>query len=417
MLLNQPLKKVISLIATTSSRGGVSNWVSTSISTTKISIGCSALYSSTMSGAGADTSDIASTAKNLLFDIPVSNNGGLARIILYKKEIPESECTIVTPMELGGFKSEKYLAINPQGKVPSLKCQTDGRSFAESDTVCRYLISTYSDLGPSFQPDNPLSNEIARFHDMYLTTVQTCLYKAGPPFGIYGSRKDALKEYSKQLYVIAELMGDEGLYMCGDEVSLADATVFPSIVFASFMYPKFDTEGLFEGKPPIPKKIEDWYQRMIDTDSAFKKVYDEISGALSGWSEKGRWDTIWLAGLRDTEPETLFNKIVAKEIPATIVKEDDKILAFTDINPAAPAHVLVIPKDRDGLTRLSDARPDHCEILGRLMVAAGEIAKDESLGFGDGARIVLNDGKSAGQEVFHLHVHVLGGRHFSWPPG
>mmetsp|Transcript_107966 Transcript_107966/g.220429 ORF Transcript_107966/g.220429 Transcript_107966/m.220429 type:complete len:372 (+) Transcript_107966:172-1287(+) len=371
-----------------------------------------------MSGNSNDTGDIASTAKHLLFDVPISNNGGRVRIILYKKEIPESECTVVTPMELGGFKSEKYLAINPQGKVPSLKRQTDGLSFAESDTVCRYLMSTYSDFGPSFQPDNPLSNEIARFHDMYVTTIQTWMYMPPPPFGSYGSRKDAMKEFSKQLYIISHLMDDKGSYMCGNEISLADATVFPTIVFAVCALPKFDTKGLFEeGKSPIPKKIEDWYQRMIDTDSAFKKVYDEISGALSGWSEKGRWDTIWLAGLRDTEPETLFNKIVAKEIPATIVKEDDKILAFTDINPAAPAHVLVIPKDRDGLTRLSDARPDHCEILGRLMVAAGEIAKDESLGFGDGARIVLNDGKSAGQEVFHLHVHVLGGRHFSWPPG
>ena len=110
-----------------------------------------------------------------------------------------------------------------------------------------------------------------------------------------------------------------------------------------------------------------------------------------------------MAGLRDDEPDTLFNKILAGEIPASIVKEDDKILAFKDINPAAPAHVLVIPKDRDGLTRLSKSTPEHYEILGRLMVAAGEIAKDESLGFGDGARIVINDGAKAGQEVFHLH--------------
>jgi diadenosine tetraphosphate (Ap4A) HIT family hydrolase len=113
----------------------------------------------------------------------------------------------------------------------------------------------------------------------------------------------------------------------------------------------------------------------------------KMSDGLAKWDEKGRWDTIWLAGLRDDEPNSLF----------------DKILAFKDINPAAPAHVLVIPKDRDGLTRLSKSTPEHYEILGRLMVAAGEIAKDESLGFGDGARIVINDGAKAGQEVFHLH--------------
>jgi diadenosine tetraphosphate (Ap4A) HIT family hydrolase len=132
---------------------------------------------------------------------------------------------------------------------------------------------------------------------------------------------------------------------------------------------------------------------------------------------QGRWDNIWLAGLKDSEPPTIFDKIVSGEIPAAVVKEDDKILAFKDVNPAAPAHVLVIPKDRQGLTRLSKATPEHYEILGRLMVAAGEIATDEALGFGAGARIVVNDGSGAGQEVFHLHVHVLGGRDFSWPPG
>jgi diadenosine tetraphosphate (Ap4A) HIT family hydrolase len=139
--------------------------------------------------------------------------------------------------------------------------------------------------------------------------------------------------------------------------------------------------------------------------------------AIGKWDTNGRWDPIWLAGVRDEEPSTLFDKIIAGEIPATVVKEDDKILAFKDINPAAPAHVLVIPKDRDGLTRLSKATNEHVEILGRLLVAAGEIAKDESLGFGEGARIVINDGERAGQEVFHLHVHVLGGREFTWPPG
>jgi diadenosine tetraphosphate (Ap4A) HIT family hydrolase len=138
---------------------------------------------------------------------------------------------------------------------------------------------------------------------------------------------------------------------------------------------------------------------------------------LGKWDAKGRWDAIWLAGVRDEAPGTLFDKIVSGEIPATVVKEDDKILAFKDLFPAAPAHVLVIPKDRDGLTRLSKARNDHIDILGRLLVAAGEIAADESLGFGEGARIVINDGETAGQEIFHLHIHVLGGRPFLWPPG
>eukprot|EP00536_Pseudo-nitzschia_multiseries_P012662 jgi/Psemu1/326924/estExt_fgenesh1_pg.C_4970013 len=131
----------------------------------------------------------------------------------------------------------------------------------------------------------------------------------------------------------------------------------------------------------------------------------DMHGALEKWNASGRWDSIWLAGVRDTDPETIFDEIVRKkEIPATIVREDDTLLVFEDLKPAAPARVLVIPKDRSGLSCLSKAAPEHTEILGCLMVAAGEIAADKSLGFGDGAQIVIKDGKKAGQEVFHLHV-------------
>ena len=92
------------------------------------------------------------------------------------------------------------------------------------------------------------------------------------------------------------------------------------------------------------------------------------------------------------------------------MKEDDSIFAFKDMNPLAPAHILVISKDRNGLTNLREATPEITNILGKLVVAAGEITKDTELGFGDGARIVINDGEDGGQEVQHLHVHVLGGR-------
>jgi glutathione S-transferase len=226
------------------------------------------------------TSTSVPSSNHLLFDIPVSNNGGRARIIVYKKGIPESDCSVVSPAELGGFKSKEYLAINPQGKVPALKCQSTGLCLAESDTVCRYLLTAYAHVGPSFQPDNPLSNKIARFHDMYLTTIQSCLYRAAPPFGSFGIRKDALREYCKQLYFIAELIDATGPYLCGKNISLADATVFPSIVFASFMFPKFE-EGIME-QQAIPPMIQEWYQRMIDTDAAFQKVYEEVSVLHTG---------------------------------------------------------------------------------------------------------------------------------------
>lgn len=163
--------------------------------------------------------------------------------------------------------------MNPQGKVPALICESTGLSISESDTISRYLLSEFAHLGPSFQPDNVQSNLLARFHDMYLTTIQMCLYKAGPPFGIFGTRKDALKEYSKQLYVLSSLMDKGGPYLCGGEVSLADATIFPSVVFAEHMFPKFD-HGI---QQPIPREIEQWYESMKESDGAFEKVFDEVS--------------------------------------------------------------------------------------------------------------------------------------------
>ena len=190
--------------------------------------------------------------------------------------------SITSPSSIGGNKSEQYLKINPQGKVPALVCESSGLRLAESDTISRYLLSTYQSVGPSFQPDNPRSNQIARFHDLYLTSIQACLYKPTPPFGIFGDRIDALKEFSKQLYVIADLMEDGTKYACGDEVSLADATLFPTIVFAVFMFPKFDGVD-FGGHddssqvPAIPTKISNWFQSLIQNDPDFRKVYDEVS--------------------------------------------------------------------------------------------------------------------------------------------
>ncbi|KAM7524698.1 hypothetical protein LguiA_014600 [Lonicera macranthoides] len=121
------------------------------------------------------------------------------------------------------------------------------------------------------------------------------------------------------------------------------------------------------------------------------------------------------AASADTGAPTIFDKIIAKEIPAAIVYEDEKVLAFRDINPQAPVHVLVIPKFRDGLTQLSKAEARHGEILGHLLYAAKIVAEKE--GILDGFRVVINNGPSACQSVYHIHLHVLGGRQMKWPAG
>lgn len=112
--------------------------------------------------------------------------------------------------------------------------------------------------------------------------------------------------------------------------------------------------------------------------------------------------------------KTLFEKIIAREIPAQIVYEDDLVIAFRDINPQAPTHVLLIPKKP--IPRIAEAVADDHKVLGHLMLKAGEIAAKLGLTPG-GFRLVFNNGPDAGEAVPHLHCHILGGRKMDWPPG
>ena len=111
--------------------------------------------------------------------------------------------------------------------------------------------------------------------------------------------------------------------------------------------------------------------------------------------------------------DTLFAKIIRREIPADIVYEDELCLAFRDVNPQAPVHVLLVPKKP--LDRLASAQPEDQALMGHLLLKAGEIAR--SLKVDDAFRLVVNNGKDGGQTVFHLHLHILAGRPFRWPPG
>ena len=111
--------------------------------------------------------------------------------------------------------------------------------------------------------------------------------------------------------------------------------------------------------------------------------------------------------------KTLFEKIVAREIPATIVYEDDLVLAIRDINPQAPMHVLIFPKKV--IPRIAEAKAEDAKILSHLLLKAAEVAK--KLDLKDGYRLVINNGPNGGETVPHLHCHILGGRHMNWPPG
>ena len=110
--------------------------------------------------------------------------------------------------------------------------------------------------------------------------------------------------------------------------------------------------------------------------------------------------------------QTLFEKIVARKIPAQIVYEDDLVLAIHDIQPQAPTHVLIFPKKP--VPRIAEARPEDCHRLGHLLLKAAEVA--QLLGLKEGYRLVINNGPHAGESVPHLHCHILGGRAMGWPP-
>jgi len=112
--------------------------------------------------------------------------------------------------------------------------------------------------------------------------------------------------------------------------------------------------------------------------------------------------------------DTIFGKIIRREIPADIVYEDDDVLGFRDLNPQAPVHVLFIP--RKPLPTLNDAQPEDAELLGKVLLAAADYAKQVGLAE-QGYRTVINCNEHGGQTVFHLHVHLLAGRRLGWPPG
>lgn len=112
--------------------------------------------------------------------------------------------------------------------------------------------------------------------------------------------------------------------------------------------------------------------------------------------------------------DELFLKIIRREIPADIVFESDEILAFRDIDPQAPTHILIIPKQR--VPTLNDLGDEDALLVGRLVLAARAIAKQEGISE-DGYRLVFNCNRDGGQSVYHIHLHLLGGRRLTWPPG
>lgn len=112
--------------------------------------------------------------------------------------------------------------------------------------------------------------------------------------------------------------------------------------------------------------------------------------------------------------DDLFLRIINREIPADIIYETDELLAFRDINPQAPTHILIIPKEH--IATVNDLEPGHAELIGKMFLVAKELADLEEIAE-DGYRLVMNCGRHGGQAVYHIHLHLIGGRGMEWPPG
>jgi len=352
-----------------------------------------------------------------LYDMPVSNNGARCRIIIYKKGLTEQDITILHPSTLGGLKSPEYLALNPQGKMPLLT--TEHGAILESDTIARYLLDRFSDRAPSFAPATlqarVKSDLICRLHDIYVGAIQGCMYKPAPPFGIHSSRQAALADLKKQLLVINDAADETGPFLTGPDLSLADATLFPTLVFVLKMLPKFAEEPLkFDPEAVLGAKVFRWWTWIQANDEVFARVFKEVDGALQDWDAQGRWDTILFAGKRDDAAPTIFDRVVSKQIPSEVVMEDEDVMVFKDIHPQAPTHLLIIPKQRNLLPQLRYATADHAHILAKMNLMAAKVAAELKLG---DFRLVINDGADAQQSVFHVHMHLLAGRKMQWPPG
>ena len=378
---------------------------------------------------------LSAIAASTLYDLPVSNHGARVRLLLYKRGL-EDAVQIKSPMDIGGLRSDEYLALNPQGKMPLL-VDDDGLVVWESDAICRHLLEKHAGdgSGPSLWPSTlsarTTAEMLCRHHDTYLGPIQGCLYKPAPPFGRFGTRAAAIRELITQLAVVETLCDEQGPYLTGPEFSLADATLFPTLVFIVDMLQKFDEKITSapadatrdDAAPASPRdaaagalgpRLLAYWAHMSTQDAEAMRVLEEIRGGLAPWESRDRWGPLLGAGTRDEAPPTIFDMILKRDIPSEMVYEDETCYAFRDINPVAPTHILIIPKVRDGLSGLGAATDEHAETLGRLMVAAAKVAKQEGL---KDFRLVSNNGESACQSVFHLHLHVIGGRDLTWPPG
>ena len=177
----------------------------------------------------------------------------------------------------------------------------------------------------------------------------------------------------------------------------------------SFLYAPIASVSTLSSIPTLDSKAS----LQVRESSPFT-TYRSMSSSDEVQKAKEAAASYQASSLDEAGPDTVFDKVLSGEWSSNKVYEDELVYAFTDISPQAPVHILVIPKKRDGLTKLSHATESQKDILGHLMFVAQKVGKENCP---NGFRVVINDGEEGAQSVYHLHLHVLGGRQMNWPPG
>ena len=226
----------------------------------------------------------------VLYDMPVSNNGARVRLVSKWKGIEGDAIVYVSPITIGGLKSDEYKKLHPASKMPVL---VDGDVILpESEVISQYLCDKFRDVGPKLVSETverrAACNLVTRWHDTYVVPIQGCMYR-GPMED--ADRAQKIKEIDAHLDCMEKFVqGFEGPYLVSNEPSTADAVLFPTFVFMTHLLPKYFgwKNGVFRGRP----KLESWFNHMSTKDEKAKEVMNEVMGGLIAWDESERYTKV-----------------------------------------------------------------------------------------------------------------------------
>lgn len=224
-----------------------------------------------------------------LYSIPVSNYSARCRFLIKRKNLSEDEVSIRPPSDLGGSKTDKYLAMNPFGKIPAAVVSEGGREecIFESSVICEYLAEQFCSRDPSFLPSTPVARAkarmIANILDIYIGPYHPFMYKQG-----YEDRESGVKNMIQGFDALEHVLCPKGPYVIGDELSLGDCYLWGNWSFYDFMLPTFFGWNPIDQRP----KLKAWRAHMLQESQAARDVYTEVFESLQGWWDSGRWTNL-----------------------------------------------------------------------------------------------------------------------------